>query len=336
MDLFEIIRFEDINNDILTDNLFSSKKWVEVLVRTYEFEIQYFLIRRPITVIIPFAIVYNLKGSRVISLPFCDYINTQKVGYDDYLLFVEYLKNKYPKIPIDLKTTYDESFCIGKVIRKAFYHTIDLSREIKYSSAFQRGVNKAKSSDLIIAHENTLVGLAKFYNLYGNLRIKKFKSIPQPFSFFKNIFNIFIEQGFGEIITASIDNQVVAAIIVLKSNNVLYYKFGASDTENLLFRPNNLIFDYLIQYSKQHGFCMIDLGLSGASDNYAGLRRFKESMGGKKVGITYFRINPVVYDDSYEKRVSTIMEELTKEIIFAKLDLFNVEKISNLIYKNFA
>lgn len=294
---YEIINFGNKTISDLEENLFSSQKWLEVLQKEYCFEFYYLrLYRTNRNIHIPFSIVKNLKGSQLISLPFSDYINTDYIDKKDYLLLVNYLKRKYPTLPITLKTSYDDSLGAGQIIRKALYHTIDLSDKSKYSDAFERGLKKARRQSLAVVHYNTEEGLRIFYKLYTDLRISKFNSIPQPFSFFKTIFNVFISKGFGEIIHIMYQGQSIAALIALKNGKTLYYKFGASDGDKLYLRPNNLLFDYLIKYARNNNFRTLDLGLSGTSNSYAGLRRFKEGMGGLKKEITYYRMEPEFYD----------------------------------------
>jgi len=336
MSQYEIIKFEEANNDISTNNLFSSKNWIKVLQKEYGFEFYYFVLFNGEKVLIPFAVVKNLKGSLVISLPFCDYICTNNITTDNYLLFINTLKDRFPQHAIVLKTTYNSTLSFGRVIRKAYYHTIDLTVNIKYSSAFLRGIKKANNNNLRIVHDNTLSGLSKFYELYGKTRIRKFNSIPQPFSFFKNIFEVFISNNLGDIIFVKHENIEIAAIITLKHNSTLYYKFGASDMKYLYLRPNNLIFDYLIRYAIAKSFVSIDLGLSGESETYIGLRRFKESMGGVRKDITYYRIDPENYDYSHEEMVTTILTKYTKSLVDSNTKFKTIEKISTLIYHNFA
>jgi hypothetical protein len=334
MDKYEIVghqRGKCISN---STDLFSSYNWSEVIFRTYNFKLFHFVNKKNNNSI-PFTVVNNLKGRQVISLPFCDYIECNITQKDDYISFVEYSKNEYSGSPIVLKTNYSNNIDLGIIIRNSVYHTIDMTKEVIQSAAFLRGVRKAKVCDLVINHENSISGLQKFYQMYAILRINKFNIIPQPFSFFRTIYDIFIANSLGDIITVSQNNKMIAAVIVLFSGNTLYYKFGASDDKNLDVRPNNLIFDYLIKYAKIKGLDNVNLGLSGTSDSYSGLRRFKESMGGLPSAITYFRINSEGYDDSHENNVSGLLNRYTKDIISNNYDIDRINSISKVIYKNF-
>jgi len=336
MHQYDIFKFEDTEIPVLVDNLFSSKKWIEVLSREYDFEFYYFVIRKEADVVIPFAVVNNLKGRQIISLPFSDYIATDNIHSDDYFIFIDSLKKKYPALPITLKTTFDDTLGIGKITRRGYYHTINLVDEVNYTPAFERGLTKAEKAGLVVVHRNTITGLRQFYSLYSNLRIRKFNSIPQPFSFFRRIFDVFISAGLGEIINVLSDGKIIASLIALKSGNTLYYKFGASDLDNLYSRPNNLLFNYLINYAKNINCTTLDLGFSGSSPSYAGLRRFKEGMGGIKNEITYYRFDPVNYDGKHENIVSGLLSRYTKSLIESNADYKNIERVSSMIYRNFA
>ncbi len=322
--------------DFSTNNLFISTKWLSVLQKTYGFEFYYFTLKnRSKEVVIPFSVVNNLKGSYIVSLPFSDYLGANHIEKELYLVFLNYLKNNYSGYPVILKTTY-QSFYNFSTVRYACYHVIDLKKKQSCSAAFLRGVRKANINGLVVKHDNTFDGLNTFYKLYSNLRISKFKSIPQPFDFFKNIFEVFIKRGLGEIILVLYKSEAIAALIALKSNNTLFYKFGASNSVYLHLRPNNLLFYHLKQFALSQNYDSIDLGLSGMSDNYKGLRRFKESMGGELKSINYYRINPQGFDNAHEQKVTAILSSYTGDLVKQNLSLSEIDKISQLIYKNFA
>ncbi len=336
MNQFKIVNFEQVSN--VTNCLFSSKSWLSVLKKSYNLEIYYFIISNNShrQRYLPFTVIHNLKGSTVISLPFSDLIRTDEITKPDYYLFFNYLKTRYPNLPIILKTTSSDYFQRSNIIRSAVFHTINLKNEIHLNSSFLRGVNKARNGGLKVVHTNSLHGLEIFYKLYTDLRRRKFNSIPQPFSFFKNIFDEFIKIGKGEIISVFKNEEVIAALIALKTKDTLYYKFGASDLNELSSRPNNLLFYYLIRFAKENGYSLIDLGLSGISENYAGLRRFKENLGGVPKEIIYYRFNPPGFNSSYENKVNRLLHKYTTTLIAEKYDVDKINKVSELIYKNFA
>jgi hypothetical protein len=309
---------------------------MSVIQKTYGFDSYRFSVKnKALESVIPFSVVHNIKGNYIISLPFSDYISTNDVDKKVYKAFLDFSNKKYPGYPVILKTTY-HSFYHYKTIRSAFYHAINLQEDHHCTASFLRGVRKAGQNGLEVKHDNTIEGLKHFYQLYGKLRVKKFNSIPQPFTFFKNIFDIFITKGLGEIILVQKGAKIIAALIALKSKNTLFYKFGASDMDYLHLRPNNLLFYHLKQFAINEHFSSIDLGLSGASESYKGLRRFKESIGGRPVSISYFRIDPLQYDNTLENKASTILKNYTNKIVSQDLSLDEIDKISQAMYKNFA
>ena len=101
-------------------------------------------------------------------------------------------------------------------------------------------------------------------------------------------------------------------------------------------RPNNLIFDTLIGYAQQHQFKAIDLGLSGAGASYEGLVRFKESMGGVRKDMTYFRMVPPGYDGQAEKEFKQLLSSLTQVIVDQEPEVAATDRFSTLLYPFFA
>jgi len=339
--MFKIVKYSDLieTNIFKNSDLFSSLPWITVLEKEYNFKF-FAVVSNSSKIFIPFAIVNNLKGEKIISLPFSDYVDTNNIKQKHYLTLVEHLKEQNKDLPIILKTSYDSKYLKYNMIRNAFYHNVDISSynliENNYSSSFRRGIRKAQKEGVTIEMDYSLPSLKTFYKIYSKLRIDKFQSIPQPFSFFRKIHTYFIKQGKGFILNAKYNRKTIASLIALFHCKKIYYKFGASINDYLTLRPNNLLFHELFSFGTNNGYSNVNLGLTGNNPSYLGLLRFKEEMGGVRHPITYYRIDPDNYDSTTEQKINEILKNLTSNLVNSKLNTEKINQFSKIIYKNFA
>ncbi len=333
------INFKQINNSIL----FNSPRWLRVLKETYNFPI-FVLQNLENNINIPICIINNEYEKTIKSLPFSDYVieleNNQEEIINNVIIF---LKDKYPRYQIIIKGVYNNTIkrinIKNTTIRKTgVLYQIEFNNIRKNrqgNNAYGRNIRKAIQNNIVVKPNNTIKALKIFYELHLLLRINKFQKIPQPFSFFQNIFNEFIKDGKGIIFEAIYNDIVIASWIILENNNCLYYKFGASDAKYLLYRPNDLLFRKLVEYGQENKYEKIDLGYSGITKSYTGLRRFK-----KKEGNIINIINEIIYtpeDYNYigieEKNKE--LKKIVKEII-KKNNITEIQEISKKLYCFFA
>jgi len=338
--MIQIVKYSEYFKNNKSDNLFSSPQWIAVLREEYQFD--FFVAYKTNTVLfLPFALLNNLKGRQIISLPFCDYVDMCCGSLKIYKELLKKINSVFPQLPITLKTTFNKIEFPGKLIKEAYYHRIDCSKGSEpiynnYSSSFKRALKKAIKNDVEIERDNSLNSLNIFYNLYTVLRKQKFNSIPQPLSFFHSIYTQFINKQQGFVLNAKYKNKVIASIVVLQYNRGLYYKFGASDSRFLHLRPNNLLFHNLFKFAVENEYEFIDLGLTGNSEQYAGLLRFKEAMGGERYNISYYRIDPENYDYTEENKVKSILNKITDNILKSDFNIGEIDAFSKILYRNFA
>ncbi len=324
------------------DSLFSAPSWIKTLMKSYRFSFYTVLDDRD-DHCIHFCVVDNNLGKKISSLPFSDYTDIDVSKNTAYQVFIDKIKSEFTGIPIVLKTigkAQDEtSFPESRIIRNAFVHripTLDVDTvKANQSSSFIRNVKQAKKASITVEMKWDIMSLKKFYQLYHGLRFDKFESIPQPYSFFQNIHDEYISEKQGFILEAIWNEEVIASIIVLIHKKTLFYKFGASSSQHLELRPNNLIFDALIAHAIETKMEAIDLGLSGAGDSYKGLRRFKESMGGVPTHLTYYELANG-HSGSDDSKAKKWIQSLSKELVKMRLGVEETSQLSELIYPLFA
>jgi len=337
-ELAQILKQRDKN--FRWDSLFSSESWVCILEKSYSFNVKAAISIDDYKYII-YAEINNSFGKKLVSLPFSDYMVYHPQDKLIYEQILEKLEEQYTDYMIHIKTNLESTdIGWGKNVKIAYYHQIVINdgKELKssQSSSFRRGVKKAEKSGVIVELSRNRKALIRFYKMNSEYRISRFNKVPQPFSFFKNIYDEIISTGNGFILEAKLGSEVLASVVVLEYGETLYYKFGCSSENSLLLRPNNLIFSYLIEYALNSDIKIIDLGLSGSGKEYEGLRRFKESMGANAKSITYFEKNSSLYPKENSKEMQYLIKNISEQTLTNKNGPEQLKKMSSIVYPFFS
>ncbi len=328
----------------LHPNLFTSAAWLGLLVDQYDFD--FYVIKQSETQnFLPAAKISHFGFSKVTVLPFCDYIVPSAQDAPALANIIREIQKQFPDIPIEFKITLPAAIN-AKLLpfplhHTAYCHTVDTAKnldevESAMDNSFMRGVRKAQSHDLNISMRSDVEALDRFYEIYCRQRISKFGKLPQPYSFFEKLRDRFFGSDNGFILQVEKDSTVIASMVILSHHNTLYYKFGCSLQEYLNHRPNNLLFYELFKYACNNNFSKVDLGLSGVSDSYKGLRRFKEYMGGVPENIYSLRIEPDAYDDTAEQQLNEFTSRLTQTIVEQQPNYEQADAFSETLYPYFA
>ena len=262
-------------------SFFHTSNWARVLIETYNYSPKYLTeydSENRISSMIPFMeIISILTGRRAVSLPFSDYCEpickdnfkemfdeTMKLGQEKQWKSIEFRGgNKF------FQETEPSSFY--------YHHTLDLTVGEKniftaLSSNNKRNIKKAQRENVKIEFLNTREAADEFYALNCNTR-KKHGLPPQPYSFFKNVHKYVLSQDLGFIALASLDKRVIAGAVYFYFGKKALYKFGASDMNFQLVRPNNLLMWEAIRYFIKEGYTEFSFGKTEPENS--GLRQFK-------------------------------------------------------------
>lgn len=329
----------DYQSDHTQSHLYHSNEWLHCLKQTYGFDFE--LIYDQDQLICAVCPLANAFGKRLISLPFSDYSPAVLKDTAYFVALLQFLQSEFVDYQIEFKTTFSRQEITGLIpYRDAVFHLINFTntKQNKPSKNFLRGVKKAKKNELQVKINSDISAITTFYEIYKQLRFSKFNSIPQPISFFRNIHSAFIEKGNGYVYEAVFHDQVIASMIILISANKAYYKFGCSDPEQLHLKPNNLLFHQVIEDCKKNGWENLDLGLSGTSEAYAGLRRWKRDLGGIEYPITYYRNENADISDTnlQRKALKDTLGSLTGLIVDQDFNSDLTSKFSSILYPLFA
>lgn len=157
---------------------------------------------------------------------------------------------------------------------------IDLEQE---EAAIKRGmsrgnkssISKARHSGVRILYLNSEKEPGSFHQLYTHTMERNKAKEIYYFSreFFDNLFKLL--EGSVKLFEARYQGRLIAAVLLLIKHNLVHYYLGASDTQFLHLRPNNLLFYEAILWAKKQGYKIFDLG--GGYEPNDSLFQFKNS-----------------------------------------------------------
>lgn len=165
-------------------------------------------------------------------------------------------------------------------IRKTTAVDLSLPLEVirkNYSSMVKRNIKKGKKEGITcFLAENNLENIMIFMDLYKETMDRNHAS---PFYYFDEQY--FIEQvkdtneSKTYLLFAEYDQNIVAAVMVIVGSEFSHYHLGASKTDYLHVRPNNMLFDFMIEFCHSKGSSLLHLGGGYQEDD--GLFHFKAS-----------------------------------------------------------
>lgn len=190
-----------------------------------------------------------------------------------------------------------------------FTHTINLTEgekkiRARFKSSTRRNINKAINSGVKVNLYQSMESVRAFYQL--NLKTRKNHGLPpQPFVFFKKIYEHIIAKDHGFVVLATYKNKKIAGAIYFHIGDKALYKFGAYDRRYQSLRPNNLVLWHAIKWYAQHNYKSFDFGITGSQNK--GLRQFKLGWGVNENVVNYYRYNLLTkkfIKDNFRTKVS--------------------------------
>ncbi len=311
--------------------MFNSDEWSELISKSYNIEKK--ILKLNDNNIIYFNSLTSHFGE-LVSLPafgdFIEYNINNKELIDN---FVKINKNKLISIKIFSKETKipNQYFSSGFIHEISYSSSEDwLYNDIK--SNFRSCINKAIKSNVNCIISSDKKDLKEFYRLHTNLRVNKFNQIPQPWSFFENLYKIFFLKKKGFVISAIYKTKIIASVLCLIDKDYAFYKYAASDLDFTYLRPNNFLIYKLIEYLDNIGINKLNMGYTGSSEEYNGLRKFKIKAGCKEY--SRYTINNYQDDNNFKNFKVNIQNEINKAIKNEKNDK-TIQKLGNQFYKYF-
>ncbi|MEN6321041.1 MAG: peptidoglycan bridge formation glycyltransferase FemA/FemB family protein [Syntrophaceae bacterium] len=275
-----------------------------------------------------------LTGKRGVCLPFTDYCEPlisqsgQFKGLFDFAIdFGERHGWKY------LEIRGAETFLENEEPSELYLgHTLDLAdgeKKIfsKFRDSTKRNIKKAEKENVKVEIANTVNAINEFYRL-NSLTRRDHGLPPQPYHFFKNIYNEIISKHAGFISFATLNNTAIAGNVYLLFGEKVIYKYGASDRNYQHFRASNLVMWEAIKWCCKNGYKNMCFGRTETDND--GLKQFKSGWGTKEHVIKYYK---------YDFRKSSFVKDCAKisnfqHKFFNKLPIPLLNAFGTLLYKH--
>lgn len=315
---------------------FHTSAWTKVISESYNYKPLCFteIKDNKLRALVPVMVVKSfLTGKRGVSLPFTDYCPViafdEKNFRDLFEKIVEYgKKTKWEKIEFRGGKEYfhDKIPCQTYIT-----HILDLTRpKNKILSTFRdstkRNIKKAIKKNLRVQILSSLESVKEFYRL--NCLTRKDHGLPpQPFYFFKKIYEHIISTKKGFVLLVLYRNKVIAGAVYSHFEKKALFKYGASDKTYHHLRPNNLSMWEAIKWYKQNGYESLSLGRTEPHNK--GLLQFKRGWGTQEEFLYYYK-----YDLSKNEFVKDNLRFDSFRNYFRKLPLPLLKLTGSFFYRH--
>jgi hypothetical protein len=277
-------------------SIFHSVAWARVLHESYGYKPLYFASFEDgkLSCLMPFMEVDSwITGKRGVSLPFtdqCAAIMPERTFFEEAVKEVMDYAERAGWRYIEWR---DGIFFSEQLDASEIYHSHELnlakSEEQIFSAlrdSTRRNIKKASKVGLAVEINQSLDSMKSFYKLNCITR-KRHGLPPQPFPFFKKIFENVISKGHGIEVSAIHRGKVIASAVFFHFGKNAIYKYGASDLAHQHLRANNMVMWEAIKWSKEMGLESFNLGRTEPENQ--GLLQFKRGWGAKESILKYHR-----------------------------------------------
>ncbi len=322
-------------------DVFHSPQWMRVLSRTYGLDIQAIVVEEngdPVAGI-PFCAIDDLRGKRVVALPFSDFCDPLVRDHADWdglaTALISYGAPTLVRVVHADEPLSDSRF---EVTKQAKWHALTLGNDPETTwagihSSARRAIRKARSEGVVVRTATSKTELRAFFDLHLATRKRKYSLLAQPYAFFESIWDEFIEPGDGMLLVATIDDRIVAGVIFLEWKGVLYYKFNASNPDYVAARPNDLIIWTAVEHCAHTGLKAIDFGLSDWDQE--GLVRYKRKYATEERTISFLR-SPAAEDETGDGAVGEMLSTMTSLFTDATVPDDITERAGDALYRFFS
>jgi len=321
-------------------SLFTSPCWLRAMRDTYGFTYHAAIevSDGAATAGLAWCEVDDLRGQRIVGLPFCDYADPVFSQSSDWCVLSAGLDTS---VPLRFRTRDIDMAAVDSRFRataRTAWHGIDISRSPdemwqSLDESAKRAIRKAQKSGIEIRAAETVDDLRSFYAMHSRVRREKYGLLAQPFALITHAFSGFDSGGDALLLIASIDGVDIASTFYLRWGDTLYYKFNASSADGLAVRPNDLLVWTGMMRGHELGLSRLDFGQSDLDQ--PGLLRYKEKFATEVGTITTYVREPDGWQDNYAQAAGETLSGLTQLLTRDGVPDWLYEQAGELLYRNF-
>jgi hypothetical protein len=292
-------------------SIFHERGWLEALARTYGYK-PFVLTSAPPGEPLENGLVLCrvsswMTGTRLVSLPFSDHCEPLLNTACELQEFMNWLHEecdrqhgRYVEFrPLSAMQAEGDSL---QPSGSYWFHELDLRpspdqifRRL-HPNSFRRKVQRAEREGLSYESGDSEKLLHEFYRLLLITR-KRHHLLPQPLVWFQNLLQYMRKKL--QIRVARKNDIPVAAMLTLRHESSVVYKYGCSDERFHSFGGMPFLFWKLLQESKASRAERIDFGRTDLRNE--GLLAFKDRLGTNRKLLTYYR-----YQKTTRRGVATL------------------------------
>ena len=314
---------------------------MRVIQETYGFSISACVLEeegRPVAGV-PWCRTSELMGTRLVTLPFCDYCDLLAGTPEEARVLVDHVRECGQ--PWTLRTIAQNLPGLKRSVAQSAQYKlqrIDLSADTsvlweRLAPMAQRGVRKAEHSGVEIRRATERQQLREWYLLHLRLRKTKYGLLSQPYVFFENIWDTFVAKEQGFLVLAFYEGQPIAGTLYLLWKDTCYYKFNASDPNYMSLRPNNLLLWRGMLEAKERGCRVLDLGRSNTQQE--GLIAFKRAFGAIEDDLHFLTCNIDGRHPEPGAEARRLFQDLTRLFVKESVPDNITEEMGALLYRYF-
>lgn len=213
--------------------------------------------------------VDDLRGARVVSMPFSDWADPIGVDADPVtwaLLSAGVLDGA---VPVRLRCRdaaaprADPRLEHGAEVawHATTLHDGRAADPLAASSSLRRNLARSRELGVRVAAETGPEAVATYHRLHVERRRHRYRLLAQPIELLERLCDEFGPDG-CVVLVARCDGDAVAGGVFLVWDGVLYYKFGASAADRLALRPNDALFAAAVAWAADRGLRRVDWGCS--------------------------------------------------------------------------
>jgi len=319
-------------------SFFHSSNWARVLHDSYKYNPLYFTTidnSNKMSALIPIVQIRSLiTGTRGTSLPFSDYsellANDFLHFHNTFMQIINYARKagwKYLEVRVHINLP-----CYIPFFRYYYGHTLELTpneeeilSRIRHST--KTNIKKAAREGVQVKICNSAESIKEFYRLHCKTR-KRHGLPPQPYFFFRKVFDHIISNNQGFVVLASYKKKSIAGAVFFHFGKKAIFKYAASDNRYNHLRPNNLVIWEAIKRYSQNGYSIFCFGRTSPGNK--GLLQFKSGWGAKQHTIRYYKydLRKEAYINGHPK-IGTFSRRL-----FSRVPMPLLKVMGTLLYKH--
>lgn len=292
-------RWDDLVGRHPNASAFHQRGWLEALARTYGY--------KPLVLTTASAgapmndgmvlcrVSSWITGTRLVSLPFADHCDPLLGSFEEFGKFMRRLeeecdRQRWRYVELRPRSGAPEASQGLRPSVSYWTHELDTTPSLEeivrglHKNCFRRKIHRAEREHLGYEVGNSQRLLDEFYRLLLVTR-RRHLLLPQPRSWFRNLVDCLGDKI--QISVASKGGVGVGAILTMRHQSSIVYKYGCSDHRYHKFGVMPFLFWKLIEAAKATNLDKIDFGRTDLDNK--GLIQFKDRLGTTRKFMTYYR-----------------------------------------------